>query len=503
MTTEREQHEQTIVAVNPGLRPSAAGAPAPERSGGRHAGLIAAGLGLAAVAALVGVFFLLPRWVEDSAAERQAAVPAPAEAPAPAPAEPALTAEEREALREQAEGLLARLLTQQQRLSAQGAAGWGGEQWLEYTELARGADDAYLADDFRTALTSYEQALAAGEALSQRSRDLVARALDTGARALVAGDAALALDQYQLVLGIEPDNAAAAAGRARAERLPEVLELVASGDERRAAGALEEAAERYAAALEIDRDWEPASRALAAVRQTIEDARFESLLSRGYAALEAENYGEAGEHFRAALAMRPSAAAPRDGLTQAEQGAKLDQIALAEARALAFETRELWEQAIAQYEAALATDATLAFAQTGLERAGARADLDAKLAHLIANPNLLFDDAVLADAGELLATAREVPERGPRLEEQVTALGRLVTLATTPVPVELRSDQLTEVTLYRVGKLGAFAAKQVELRPGTYTALGSRNGFRDVRKTFTVLPGREVPPIDIVCSEPI
>src|SRR5690606_23270818 len=135
------------------------------------------------------------------------------------------------------------------------------------------------------------------------------------------------------------------------------------------------AAERYAAALEIDREWEPASRALAAVRQTLEDARFESLLSRGYAALEAENYGEAGEHFRAALAMRPGAAAPRDGLTQAEQGAKLDQIALAEARALAFETRELWEQAIAQYEAALATDATLAFAQAGLERAGARADL--------------------------------------------------------------------------------------------------------------------------------
>src|SRR5690606_15016398 len=124
-----------------------------------------------------------------------------------------------------------------------------------------------------------------------------------------------------------------AVGRARAERLPEVLELVASGDGRRAAGALEEAAERYAAALEIDRDWEPASRALAAVRQTLEDARFESLLSRGYAALEAENYGEAGEHFRAALAMRPGAAAPRDGLTQAEQGAKLDQIALAEARA--------------------------------------------------------------------------------------------------------------------------------------------------------------------------
>ena len=32
----------------------------------------------------------------------------------------------------------------------------------------------------------------------------------------------------------------------------------------------------------------------------------------------------------------------------------------------------------------------------------------------------------------------------------------------------------------------------VELRPGTYTAIGSRDGYRDVRQTFTVRPGREL-----------
>jgi hypothetical protein len=89
------------------------------------------------------------------------------------------------------------------------------------------------------------------------------------------------------------------------------------------------------------------------------------------------------------------------------------------------------------------------------------------------------------------------------LQGQVDQLGRLVTLAATPIAVELRSDQLTEVTLYRIGALGVFAAKQVELRPGTYTLIGSRNGFRDVRQTFTVLPGRDLAPINVVCVEPI
>ena len=76
-------------------------------------------------------------------------------------------------------------------------------------------------------------------------------------------------------------------------------------------------------------------------------------------------------------------------------------------------------------------------------------------------------------------------------------------LASKPIAVRLESDQLTNVTLYRVGSLGAFAAKELELRPGTYTVIGSRDGYRDVRQTFTVRPGRDLPPISVVCFEPI
>ena len=140
---------------------------------------------------------------------------------------------------------------------------------------------------------------------------------------------------------------------------------------------------------------------------------------------------------------------------------------------------------------------------TGLTRATARADLDAKLGNLIDNPNLLFRDNVLEEARQLRDAAGAVAEPGPRLEEQKSQLDRLLTLASTPLKVQIRSDQLTEVTVYRVGPLGTFGVKEVELRPGTYTAIGSRNGYRDVRTTFTVLPGRELQPISVVCSEPI
>jgi tetratricopeptide (TPR) repeat protein len=278
---------------------------------------------------------------------------------------------------------------------------------------------------------------------------------------------------------------------------------VQRGDAERQAGDLHAAAASYREALAIDSGWERARSALSEVTRATQDASFESLMSRGFAALAAQEFSTAAEHFQGALALRPQSREAQDGRLQAEQGIKLDQIALVEARALAFERRELWDQAIAQYKAVLTTDPNLEFALTGLQRSQARAGLDAKLQNLIDNPTLLFSDTVLGDSRTLLVEASAVEDRGARLQGQVDQLGRLVTLAATPIAVELRSDQLTEVTLYRIGALGVFAAKQVELRPGTYTLIGSRNGFRDVRQTFTVLPGRDLAPINVVCVEPI
>jgi hypothetical protein len=59
------------------------------------------------------------------------------------------------------------------------------------------------------------------------------------------------------------------------------------------------------------------------------------------------------------------------------------------------------------------------------------------------------------------------------------------------------------VTIHRVGRLGSFERKDVELLPGRYTVVGMRAGFRDVRREITLLPGREAPTIVIRCEEPI
>ncbi len=498
------QHDETIVPVRPGLR----GAPERSESAAAAAGrsrlarlpLTLIGGVLLAVGA-AAAFYWVPARVEQ---ERTAARPVAAEpAPTEEPAKPVLSPEEAAALRNQSGDLLAGLLTLQDDLTRLTVENWAAEDWAKYRELSDAGDNAFLADDFAGAVARYSEARTLGEALVARAATTRGDSRGAAEAALAAGDAAVAAAQYDVVLAIEPTHAAALDGRARAERLPEVLAIVQREDVELARGELQAALASYRSAQAIDPEWPAASAGIDTVNRALYTAEYERLLSAGCGLLGSEDYLGAKREFEAALAMKPGSREASDGLAQAEAGIKLEQIALAEARALAFERRELWGQAIELYRSVLAGDNTLLFAQTGLARAHARAGLDAKLANFIDNPQLLLDDGVLAGARELLESAAAEPDKGPRLEGQIEQLGSLIELATQPIPVRLESDLLTSVTLYRVGTLGTFTARDVELRPGTYTVIGSRDGYRDVRQTFTVRPGRNLPPISVVCVEPI
>jgi hypothetical protein len=497
------QHDETIVPVRPNLRGGAAPQPpAPAASTPRLVRLSLMTLGgVVFLVATAAAFYWLPASVEQqraAAAVKQAAEPTP-----DAPARRVLSPEESAALEAQSSNLLAGLLTLTDELRRLNVERWAAEEWAKYQQLSEAGDNAFLAKDFETSAQSYADAKTLGEALQARASTTIAESLAAADAALAAGDSEAAIERYDVVLTIEPTHAAAAEGRARAEKIPAVLSLVQRANVEVARGELQTALATYREALAIDAEWPAAQAGVEQVNRMLRDAEYERLLSAGFGLLGSEDYAGARREFEAALKLRPGAREATDGLVQAEDGAKLDQIALAEARALAFERRELWDQAIELYRSVLEGDGTLLFAQTGLARAEARAGLDAKLANLIDNPTLLFGDAVLADARALLVTAGAEAEKGPRLTSQIERLGELVELASKPVPVRLESDQLTTVTLYRVGTLGAFAAKDLELRPGTYTVIGSRDGFRDVRHTFTVRPGRNLPPINIVCVEPI
>jgi hypothetical protein len=96
-----------------------------------------------------------------------------------------------------------------------------------------------------------------------------------------------------------------------------------------------------------------------------------------------------------------------------------------------------------------------------------------------------------------------MPQIGPRLGDQRDELSRLLKRAATPLLVQLVSDGATDVSIYKVGKLGSFETHELSLRPGTYVAVGSRSGYRDVRLEFRVAPETDSGPIVVRCEETI
>ncbi len=164
---------------------------------------------------------------------------------------------------------------------------------------------------------------------------------------------------------------------------------------------------------------------------------------------------------------------------------------------------EDWQAAIALYRKALAIDPAAGFARDGLRQAEERVRCMRSSITTSMHPARVYSAGPLANAEQLLAAASDAPPAEPRLAKKISALRELVAAASTPVTVTLKSDGATSVVIYRVGRLGQFDTHQLELLPGDYTVVGSRPGYRDVRRVIAVRPGVPPAPLVVRCEEPV
>ena len=206
-------------------------------------------------------------------------------------------------------------------------------------------------------------------------------------------------------------------------------------------------------------------------------------------------------HMCACVYQRFNDAAARDGLSQVELRSTLSDIEQFHQKAIRAEADEHWTDAVKDYQRVLAVDASIKFAMDGRARANARAEIDQKLSAALADPGVLSSDATFGETVLLYQSAVKIAEPGPRLTDQLNRLETLIAGASEPVPVVLTSDAATNVTISQLGALGKFSRKEVQLRPGRYVLIGSRDGHRDVRRELDVTP--QMPPVEISCQEAI
>jgi hypothetical protein len=71
------------------------------------------------------------------------------------------------------------------------------------------------------------------------------------------------------------------------------------------------------------------------------------------------------------------------------------------------------------------------------------------------------------------------------------------------VRLSLVSDNVTAIAIPSIGQFGTFTKRDIELKPGRYTVIGTREGFREVHRDITIAPGQENQTISVSCSDPI
>jgi len=490
-------------AIDPQWSRTAAPGPTPQQwqTQGFRRGLVAASFVFLSLAAAF-VFFVLPRQVEQSAVrEPDSQAPVAATSAPPPSAEPDLQAlaEAKRAFEELRPPVSARL----DALEKRAAGDWGGEAFARGKQALADAEAAFGRRDYEAALSSLRSADREFAATERSAASQLAAALAAGWSAFDAGDATTARRQFERALAIDPGNAAARRGVERSGTLDEVRKLLAEAALLENRGQVAAAEATYRKALALDRDTQPARVALARIQAQGAAGEYSAAMSQGLERLARRDFEAARAAFERAGRLRPGAPEVADGLAQVERGLAGRTITTHLVAAQEAERGERWSQALVEYRKALDVDRNLLAAREGVERAEPRAMLDAELVSVTERPERLFSSEARGAARASLQRARAVPAPGPVLTRQVETVERLLAAAETPLRVALASDNVTEVTIYRVGRLGSFDRKDVELLPGRYTVVGQRAGFRDVRREITLVPGREAPTVVIRCEEPI
>ena len=399
-----------------------------------------------------------------------------------------------------AEQKLAEYLEAKGELDHKAASEWEEDTYLEMAELGRQADAHFMAKQYSPASELYERARGLAGEMIGRADAALHRLLTEGNQALEAGDGTLARHDFSVALKIAPANVGAQQGLKRAETIETVMQLIGSGRQHETNKAWSLARSDYSKALEIDPDSEKARQGLDRINGLIKEEQFQQSMSDGLAAFHRNDYKFARTRLLQAKSLKPGSHEVSNALSQVDQAIRLSSIDKLQLAAQAAERSEDWQGALASYLTVLDIDKNLQFAVTGKERAVEQIRIAKRFHFFLAEPRVLESDSQLKNALLLLEEAKEITPRGPMLTADIKKLEQLVEVAQTPVQIAIESDNLTRVAVYRVGKLGRFSVHELELRPGTYTVVGTRDGYQDVRQKVVVKPGLQSLRITVKCK---
>lgn len=448
------------------------------------------------------VIFILPNSVTEPWVNYSSPTETPAASLSASTVSPS-TAAQKTKYRQDAQTLLAEIIVRRDRLQEKRVELWGDFEFKQAILLIEDGDQHYQYGEYAKSIASYQSALDGLGSLETAGDEILASAIDEASNAIEASVFSTATRAIELASAMAPENSQIQQISQRVASLPTLIEAMEQGEKYSAVDQLSAAREAFVQAVTVDPQHKKAAAALAKTEQKITQQRFRDFMSQGYKALDQNDFKQATAAFERAGTVY--ADHPAIAQAQAQLETRRSQLWVSDnmRRAEALAAQEQWQQAQTVYQKLLAADATLTDVKVKQIPVNVRADLDRRIKEIIRDPLALANSNQLRKAQKTLEDATGIASPGPLLKNQIDSLRQIIKSSQTPIEVALASDSNTDVTLFRVARLGAFATASVSLKPGRYIAAGTRRGYRDVRIEFTVTDKGFDSPITISCNEAI
>jgi len=438
------------------------------------------------VTALLLVLLVLPSMVEDPTATQAVPLAGPRHKAVPEkPLEAAAIAQ----FRSDAEHALQNFLRTQAQPGLSNAEVWASDSWQ--MAIDTGGDKEFGQGNFSPALKAYQDAGTQLQSILDNREQILQDSLVAGWQYLHENAVKEASAAFERVIAMQVNHQDAHLGLERAAVREHVLELMLSAQQAEVSNNLQLAAEAYNSALQLDPLYSPAREALEEVESILRNRAFQDSMGQALQAIDSGEFATAEKALKEAARIKPAdpvVKETRQRLLAARRQAGLSSLRLAAQNLV---EKEDWTAAAEKYRDALAIDSQAAFARSGLARAQEKQQLHKQLDHYLSDTTRLYSTDPLDNARKLLAANQQTAASEPLLAEKLATLQQAVGLAVIPVDLLILSDNLTQVSIYKVGRFGSFEQKQFSLLPGKYTITGSRQGYRDVLKVVELKPGMD------------
>ncbi len=405
--------------------------------------------------------------------------------------------------RKEAQEILAQVVDKKTRLENKQVNQWAMSEFSLAMESATQGDVEYRTQAFEKAITSYQQALRGLTAIEGQLESKFAQFLSKGLTAIDNKDSQLAKQQLRIAAAIEPNNERVINALSRADVLSDVINLVNDGKNAMSARKFKQAEQLFIQASQLDPDSVWVKTHLTKAQESITSSNFSRAMSKGYQLLADKQYQQAIGQFQQAKQIEPQDPSVDEAIKQAKNQQKSAQIAQKMQQAKQLEDEELWSKANSLYEQVLELDNSVVDARIGEIQAKQRAKLDTTLVNILKLPQRLTENNVYRQAQYIVGQADKLAKKGPRLNNQLAQIKTLFTQLQIPVDLVIESDNQTQIKVVRGETLGNFATKKLTLKPGQYILLGSREGYRDVRKEVMLMPNSQNTKIEIACREKV